>query len=146
MPILIQLDTSVNKQQRIKRAVLKPNNPLNEFTFNDDTSLSINCRDLYFDIKPMPGSWYCFRFLLKMVKFWPNQQNPILFWNISRYYEQLFFQLIYVFCLQWFSYLSLFEILEHTIVWSQWSWAVVQREKMIMAYDLHPVLVPYSVS
>ena len=29
---------------------------------------------------------------------------------------------------------------------SQWSWAVIQREKMIMAYDLHPVLVPYSVS
>ena len=29
---------------------------------------------------------------------------------------------------------------------SQWSWAVVQREKKFMAYDLHPVLIPYLVS
>ena len=29
---------------------------------------------------------------------------------------------------------------------TQWSWAVVQREKKNMAYDLHPVLIPYSVS
>ena len=29
---------------------------------------------------------------------------------------------------------------------SQWSWAVVQREKKCMAYDLHPVLIPYLVS
>ena len=29
-------------------------------------------RDLYFDIKPTPGSWHCFWFLLKMVKFWPK--------------------------------------------------------------------------
>ena len=28
----------------------------------------------------------------------------------------------------------------------QWSWAVVQREKKYMAYDLHPVLIPYLVS
>ena len=31
-------------------------------------------------------------------------------------------------------------------MYSQWSWAVVQREKKIMAYDLHPVLIPYLVS
>ena len=30
--------------------------------------------------------------------------------------------------------------------WSQRSWAVVQREKKFMAYDLHPVLIPYLVS
>ena len=29
-------------------------------------------RDLYFDIKPTPGSWHCFWFLLKMVLFWPK--------------------------------------------------------------------------
>ena len=29
---------------------------------------------------------------------------------------------------------------------AQWSWAVVQREKKYMAYDLHPVLIPYLVS
>ena len=29
---------------------------------------------------------------------------------------------------------------------SQWSWAVVQREKKYLAYDLHPVLIPYLVS
>ena len=28
----------------------------------------------------------------------------------------------------------------------QWFWAVVQREKKFMAYDLHPVLIPYLVS
>ena len=29
---------------------------------------------------------------------------------------------------------------------SQWFWAVVQREKKCMAYDLHPVFIPYLVS
>ena len=29
---------------------------------------------------------------------------------------------------------------------TQWFWAVVQREKKCMAYDLHPVLIPYLVS
>ena len=29
---------------------------------------------------------------------------------------------------------------------TQWSWAVVQREKKFMAYDLHPVLIPHLVS
>mgnify|MGYP006863516361 CR=1 FL=1 len=32
----------------------------------------VSGRDLYFDIKPTPGSWHCFWFLLKMVKFWPK--------------------------------------------------------------------------
>ena len=27
-----------------------------------------------------------------------------------------------------------------------WFWAGVQREKKCMAYDLHPVLIPYLVS
>ena len=34
--------------------------------------LLLGSRDLYFDIKPTPGSWHCFWFLLKMVKFWPK--------------------------------------------------------------------------
>ena len=42
-------------------------------------------RDLYFDIKPMPGSWYCFWFLLKMVtfwpKFWPSFANTFPMWG-----------------------------------------------------------------
>ena len=32
------------------------------------------------------------------------------------------------------------------VLYTQWSWAVVQREKKFMAYDLHPVLIPYLVS
>ena len=32
-------------------------------------------RDLYSDIKPTSGSWHCFWFLLKMVKFWPKFQK-----------------------------------------------------------------------
>ena len=38
-------------------------------------------RDLYFDIKPTPGSWHCFWFLLKMVKFWPSFTNTFPMWG-----------------------------------------------------------------
>ena len=50
--------------------------------------LYIPSRDLYFDIKPTPGSWHCFWFLLKMVKFWPRFANTFpMCGNFSKFFK-----------------------------------------------------------